>query len=193
MGTSLNQKLHDILDLEDYALRMGFYKTRLLLANDIVIDERVRMHCQINLCGNYRNNLMCPPFLPPLSEVRALINKYHFALLVQLNQSIPSKSDQHTRQIFTDTVLKLSELLIGLERKAFNSGFRLAMAFGAGECKLCATCVAHNGQNQCLKPGLSRPSMEGMGIDVLKTCRSTGLAMDFTEGELTVAGLLLID
>lgn len=193
MGTNLNQKLLHILGLEDYAQSIGFSQTRLFLANNIIIDERVRMHCQINLCGNYANNLMCPPFLPTLSEVRMLISKYTFALLVQLNHSIPSKSDPLTQQIYTDTVLKLADMLINLERKAFGSGFRLALALGAGECKLCPTCVAQDGHKQCFKPGLSRPSMEGMGIDVLKTCQSAGLAMDFVEGELTVAGLLLID
>ncbi len=193
MGSNLKQKLHDIMELEDHAQSIGFSKTRLLLASEIVVDERVRMHCQVNLCGNYRNNLMCPPFLPPVSEVRTLIDKYTFALLVQLHQPVPSKSDPLTQQIYTDTVLKLSDMLIKLERKAFTLGFRLVLAFGAGECKLCATCVARDGHNQCPKPGLSRPSMEGMGINVLKTCQSAGLPLDFIESELTVAGLLLID
>jgi predicted metal-binding protein len=35
--------------------------------------------------------------------------------------------------------------------------------------------------------------MEGMGINVLQTFQRAGLAMDFIEGELTIAGLLLID
>jgi predicted metal-binding protein len=151
------------------------------------------MHCQVNLCGNYRNNLMCPPFLPSLSENRLLINRYNFALLLQLHQSIPSKSKEETREIYINTVLKLNEMLIALERKAFVSGLRLALALGAGECKLCETCVVKDGKNQCRKPGSSRPSMEGMGIDVLQTCQAAGLAMDFKEGELTIAGLLLID
>lgn len=190
---NLNHKLHNILELDTYAKNMGFYQTCLVLAKDILLDERVRMHCQVNLCGNYRNNLMCPPFLPSLSENRALIDRYNFALLLQLHQSIPSKSREETREIYFNTVLQLNEKLITLERKAFVSGFPLALALGAGECKLCETCIVKDGINQCRKPGTSRPSMEGMGIDVLQTYQLAGLAMDFKEGELTIAGLLLID
>ncbi len=187
----LSNRLHKVLELETYAQSIAEVKTCLVLAKDIIIDERVRMQCQVNLCGNYRNNLMCPPFLPSLSENRSLISKYNFALLLQLHQTIPSK--EATQETFTKTALQLNEMLIGLERKAFILGFPLALALGAGECKLCENCVAKSGTTQCLKPGTSRPSMEGMGINVLQTYRRAGLAIDFIEGEITIAGLLLID
>jgi predicted metal-binding protein len=188
---NLSQKLHIILDLDTYAKNMGFYQTCLVLAKDIRIDERVRMQCQVNICGNYRKNLMCPPFLPSLAENRLLINRYNFALLLQLHQVIPTKEE--TRDYFSKTAILLNEMLINLERKAFASGFSLALALGAGECKLCEDCVVKDGEKQCRKPGSSRPSMEGMGIDVLQTCQSAGLAMYFKEGEITIAGMLLID
>lgn len=190
---NLRQKLYNILELETYAKNMGFDQTCLILAKDILIDERVRIHCQVNLCGNYRNNLMCPPFLPSIAENRALVDRYTFALLLQIHKLTPSDNKENTRETYIKTVLKINEMLISLERKAFVSEFPLALALGAGECKLCETCVIKDGKDQCRKPGASRPSMEGMGIDVLQTCRSAGLNMDFKEGELTIAGLLLID
>jgi Predicted metal-binding protein (DUF2284). len=60
---NLKQKLDNILKLNNYADKMGFSQTCLVLAPNIILDERVRIHCQINLCGNYGNNLMCPPYL----------------------------------------------------------------------------------------------------------------------------------
>jgi predicted metal-binding protein len=188
---NLIQKLQTIIELDTYSINMGFHQTCLILAQDICIDERVRMQCQINICGNYRNNLMCPPFLPSLAENRLLINRYNFALLLQLQQLIPTKEE--TRDYFSKTALQLNEMLVSLERKAFASGFPLALALGAGECKLCEDCVVIKGEKQCRKPGSSRPSMEGMGIDVLQTCQSAGLAMEFKEGEITIVGMLLID
>jgi len=189
----LKHKLHNILNLDTFAKKMGFDKTCLVLTQDILLDERVRMQCQVNLCGNYNNNLMCPPFLPSLSESRLLINRYNFALLLQLHQSIPSNAKEEMKEIYSITALHFNQMLISLERKAFDSGFRLALALGAGECKLCENCIIKEGANQCRKPGSSRPSLEGMGIDVLQTFRNAGLSLDFHEGELTVAGLLLID
>lgn len=190
---NLKETFHKILELEEYANKMGFSKTCLILAQNILIDERVRIHCQVNLCGNYKNNLMCPPYLPSLSENRLLLKSYNFALLLQLYQAVPSKSKEELREAYTTIALQFNQLLISLERKAFDSGFRLALALGAGECKLCENCIVKEGGNQCRKPGASRPSMEGMGIDVLETFQSAGLTMDFKEGELTIAGLLLID
>jgi predicted metal-binding protein len=190
---NLKQKLHNILKLDKYANKMGFDQTALVLAQNILIDERVRIHCQVNLCGNYNNNLMCPPFLPALAENRLLLKRYNFALLLQLHQSILSKTKEEMKETYSITALHFNQKLISLERKAFNSGFRLALALGAGECKLCENCIVKEGGSQCRKPGASRPSMEGMGIDVLQTFQAAGLAMDFKEGELTIAGLLLID
>lgn len=190
---NLKETFHKILELEEYANKMGFSNTCLILAQNILIDERVRIHCQVNLCGNYKNNLMCPPYLPSLSENRLLLKSYNFALLLQLYQAVPSKSKEELREAYTTIALQFNQLLISLERKAFDSGFRLALALGAGECKLCENCIVKEGGNQCRKPGASRPSMEGMGIDVLETFQSAGLTMDFKEGELTIAGLLLID
>lgn len=190
---NLKQKLHNILKLDNFADKMGFSHTCLVLAPNIILDERVRIHCQINLCGNYGNNLMCPPYLPSVSENRLLLQRYNFALLLQLHQSISPKTEAKKRETYFATALRFNQMLVDLERKAFASGFRLALALGAGECKLCENCVVQEGKKQCRRPGESRPSMEGMGIDVLQTFRNAGLPMDFLEGELTLAGLILID
>lgn len=190
---NLKEKLKNILKLDKYANHMGFSQTCLVLASNIILDERVRIHCQINLCGNYGNNLMCPPYLPSVSENRILLQKYNFALLLQLHQSLSSKTKEEMKDTYFSMALHFNQMLVALERKAFASGFRLALALGAGECKLCQNCVVKEGIKQCLRPGDSRPSMEGMGIDVLQTFRNAGLSLDFQQGELTLAGLLLID
>jgi predicted metal-binding protein len=189
----LRQELHTVLQIDTYAQGLGFDTTCPVLTRNILLDERVRMQCQINLCGNYNKNLMCPPFLPTLSATRQLIDSYTFALLLQLKRSLNQDEPEEMRLVFQTTALQLNQMLVDLERKAFASGFHLALALGAGECKLCQDCVIIDGENQCRQPGAPRPSMEGMGIDVIQTFHNAGLAMDFQAGELTVAGLLLID
>jgi len=189
----LRQELPKLLQLDTYAQDLGFDTTCPVLTRNILLDERVRMQCQINLCGNYNKNLMCPPFLPSLTATRQLIGSYTFALLLQLKRSLNQNEAEDMRSIFHTTALQLNQMLIELERKAFAYGFHLALALGAGECKLCPDCVIIEGENKCRKPGASRPSMEGMGIDVIQTFRNAGLSLDFQPGHLTVAGLLLID
>ncbi|MCX5780448.1 MAG: DUF2284 domain-containing protein [Firmicutes bacterium] len=189
----LRLELHKLMQLDTDAHDLGFDVTCPVLTRNILVDDRVRMHCQINLCGNYNKNLMCPPFLPTLAATRELIDSYSFALLLQLNRSLYLNEREETKAVFHTTALELNQKLIDLERKAFASGFHLALALGAGECKLCNECVVFAGENQCRKPGASRPSMEGMGIDVIQTFRRAGLSLDFKAGQLTVAGLLLVD
>lgn len=189
----LRQKIAGLLELDKCARETGFDVCHPILAREICLDDRVRMHCQLNLCGNYQNNLMCPPFLPPLAETRQLIGNFTFGLLLQLNRSLEDTGKEAMRILFDTTAVQLNHMIVDLERKAFAGGFRLAMALGAGECKLCDTCVINKANNKCIHPGAARPSMEGMGIDVLKTFNSAGLAMDFKADQLTVAGLLLVD
>lgn len=189
----LRQELSKLLQLDTCAQNLGFDTTCPILTRNIILDERVRMQCQINLCGNYNKNLMCPPFLPALSATRQLIGSYTFALLLQLKRHLSQDEHEEMRAVFHSTALKFNQMLVDLERKAFASGFHLALALGAGECKLCESCVINDGENQCRKPGAPRPSMEGMGIDVIHTFSNAGLPLDFQEGDLTVAGLLLID
>ena len=189
----LRQQLHSLLQIERQAQDLGFDTTCPILTRNILLDERVRMQCQVNLCGHYNRNLMCPPFLPSLSSTRALIGSYTFALLLQLQRSLYQNDQEEMRSVFHTMALQLNQMLVELERKAFAAGFHLALALGAGECKLCPECVISDGETLCRKPGASRPSMEGMGIDVIQTFRTAGLSMDFRPGHLTVAGLLLIN
>ena len=189
----LRRKMIKLTELETRALEMGFDLVQPILSRDIILDDRVRMHCQLNLCGNYGKNLMCPPFLPSLAEARRLIKSFTFAILLQLKDRVATDDKDALRTAFDATAVKLGRMAVALEREAFADGFRLAMALGAGECKLCPACSIQNGIQHCISPGAARPSMEGMGIDVIRTFQNAGLPMDFKTDQLTVAGLLLID
>ncbi len=189
---NLRTQMEKMLKLEEEAQKLDFKSTQLFLARDIVLDERVRLQCRINMCGNYNKNLMCPPHLPPVNEVRATIRQYTFALLVILQ--ISNILEKELRDQFHRQALLLSEKLISLEKQAFAFGFPLALGLSAGECKLCDTCIVLNQTGtDCRFPQSARPSMEGMGINVLATASKLGASLDFIPGELKMAGLLLIE
>jgi predicted metal-binding protein len=184
----LREALGRVLELEEAARAMGC-EARLLLARDVRVDERVRMQCRVNLCGHYARNLMCPPYVGGLEETRALLEKYTFALLLQMHrQEFP----QGVEAAFHALALALGDALVRLEKTAFALGFPMALGLGAGECKLCADCAAET-REDCRRPEAARPSMEAMGIHVLDTCARAGLSLEFVPGRLTVTGLLLID
>jgi predicted metal-binding protein len=189
----LIEKIGQIEQLEQAAQIMGFDVCCPVLVRDVHVDERVRMHCQLNLCTHYGQNLMCPPFLPSLEEIRLMLGNYTFGLLLQIKRILDSADKEHMRDVFNSAALELTRMIVSLERMAFGAGFNLAMALGAGECKICPRCVVQNGERCCAQPGAARPSMEGMGIDVIRTFANAGIPIEFRPDKVCVAGLLLID
>lgn len=185
----LKETFSHLIKLEEYVQGLGC-ETRLIMARDVLVDDRVRLKCRLNGCGHYNQNLMCPPYQPSLTEVRRLLGRYTFAMLLRLSRPAPADS---LAPVFYQLALQLNDIVVKSEREAFTAGFCYACGLGAGECKVCDKCVLGEGEERCRFPGQARPSMEALGIDVLKTCRLAGLSADFVPGQLTLVGLLLIN
>ena len=67
------------------------------------------------------------------------------------------------------------EIISGLEREAFLSGYYKAFGFSAGPCSLCDHCDVGK---TCCHTEQARPSMEACGIDVYKTARTAGYPIE---------------
>ncbi|OGP75120.1 MAG: hypothetical protein A2W09_05375 [Deltaproteobacteria bacterium RBG_16_50_11] len=175
--------------LQDEAIHLGATKVKVIPISSIVIDERVRLKCLVPLCDKYNQNLMCPPHLPAVNEFRKAAARYSRALFVQL---VFEKNGEVTKTETRQQGLRLHKIIHELERRAFSLGYPLAAGLIGGSCKLCKTCVG--APNPCRHPLMARPSMEGMGIDVIKTAKRIGLPFHFhSRNRLFWNGLLLID
>jgi predicted metal-binding protein len=171
------------------AIRLGATAAKLIPVRSVVIDERVRLKCLVPLCDKYNQNLMCPPNLPTVEEFRKAADRYSRALFVQL---VFEKNGKVTKAEARQQGLRLHKIIHALEGSAFSLGYPLAAGLIGGSCKLCKTCVA--APNACRHPLMARPSMEGMGIDVIKTAKKIGLPFRFhSRNYLFWNGLLLID
>jgi predicted metal-binding protein len=171
------------------AIRLGATAAKLIPVRSIVIDERVRLKCLVPLCDKYNQNLMCPPNLPTVEEFRKAVARYSRALFVQLAFE---KNGKVTKAEARQQGLRLHKIIHALEGGAFSLGYPLAAGLIGGSCKLCKTCVGAT--NACRHPLMARPSMEGMGIDVIKTAKNIGLPFRFhSRNHLFWNGLLLID
>lgn len=182
--------MEDLLkQLQNDAIQLGATAAKIIPISSVVIDERVRLKCLIPLCDKYNQNLMCPPNLPPVEEFRKSTKKYSKALFVQLSlEKKENVSEAEARR----QGLRLHRIIHELERKAFSSGFPLAAGLIGGSCKLCRKCVAV--PRPCRHPLIARPSMEGMGIDVIQTAKRIGLPFDFSsQHRLFWNGLVLIE
>jgi predicted metal-binding protein len=161
---------------------------------DIVVDERVRLKCQVPLCDSYYKNLMCPPYVPTVAEFREALNRYSRAILLQVSAELEKTCANAPSEDVFLPAKKLHELVHFGEKEAFTAGFRFAAGFIGGCCRLCDECVAVDGCKRCRFPFKARPSMEAMGIDVIATAEKAGLPVDSfpITNRVTWTGLILI-
>jgi predicted metal-binding protein len=144
--------------------------------SNIVVDERVRLKCQIPICDNYGKNLTCPPYVPSVAVFREALARYTDAILIQITTPLPeAMSSSPSAEIYAPAK-KLHELVNLAEKWAFEYHFYFATGLIGGCCRLCDECVAVNNGHICRHPFKARPSMEAMGIDVVETVIRSGLS-----------------
>ncbi len=174
--------------LLSFLKRKGASEVRAVPSGDIVVDERVRLKCQIPLCDSFGRNLMCPPFLPGIAQFREALARYETAILVQVRANLEdTKGDPYL------PARMLHQLINAGEKYAFESGSRFALGLIGGCCRLCESCVAADSGRACRHPFKARPSMEAMGIDVQATAEKAGLPFVFPVREYVIwTGLILL-
>lgn len=188
------------------AKRLGATDARAISTADIFVDERVRFKCMVPRCENYGSHLMCPPSLMSIDDFRRVLKSYTSAILVQLEADVDSSDKSKSRldaaaarklQVSTGAHAmekKLHSLITDLEALAFKGGFHFAAGLIGSECLLCDECVGQNSGEPCRYPFKARPSMQALGIDVIKTSKKAGLPVRFSsKARVRWTGLLLLD
>lgn len=198
----------DLRFLCQEARQLGASNAVAFEASDVVVDPRVVLKCQVPICHRYGNNLMCPPYVMAVSEFQEVLSKYTHAVLIQVEIALPEQLTQvidqeadlaslsknsHYRQSWSHVSREFCELIGKVEAAAFSLGYRLAAGLGA-PCLLCDECVTSQPGEPCRHPFQARPSMEAVGIDVLKTAERAGVASSMpVEDSVVVHGLILVD
>ena len=169
----------DLETLKQEALELGASMAKIIPAEWVEIDERVRLKCSVPLCPYYDNNLYCPPRGPSLDLMREAVRRYTWALLFALDVVPPEEFSDRSieRQAILKWGKKCLEITSGIETLAFGRGYYLAMGFGQASCLkiLCGQerCLVLGG-GKCPYPLQSRPSMESSGIDVFRLVTKVG-------------------
>jgi len=187
----LLEKMEKAKELLDFALNtQGLSRAKLIQVKDVVVDERVRFQCSYSGCREYGKRLMCPPNTPEVEDFKKILSRYFMALLIQFEGKI---TDRENWLPETDAAaLKLHEAVYKIEKKAFSLGFPFAAGLIGGPCKLCDKCEGLQ-TSTCIHREKARPSMEGLGIDVMATCKNAGYEMAFSLEKVVWTGLILLD
>ena len=208
-----------IKQLVAVAMDKGAYRAKSFSARLVAVDERVRMKCQIPLCPHYGQVLTCPPNVPSVDEFRKALEHYRTAVMVQTRCPLTMEMDEFDREETlrfleqgwkTDSAkggekseaknnldaiklaaIRLHKLVNDVEGAAMSMGYPYALGLIGGECMLCSTCAGPG--KACRRPYQARPSMEGVGIDVVKTSINAGLPFDIPpKTEIIWSGLVLV-
>jgi predicted metal-binding protein len=75
-------------DLERYrerALELGATHAKIVKTEDIPVDERVTLKCQIPRCFGYGVSAHCPPHTMKPAELQDLLKKYRWAVFFTMD------------------------------------------------------------------------------------------------------------
>jgi predicted metal-binding protein len=173
-------------DLERYrmlVLGLGASDATIIPADQVVVDERVRLKCVVPRCLRAGETPNCPPHAPELELVRRALSRFSWAVLFKCDVSLvdDSASGSGKGQGDKRRVLSFhrpsSDLVYELERQAYQDGYHLSMGFGGGSCKdyLCQGVICQFlDSGRCRFPHRARPAMEAMGIDVISLVNRVG-------------------
>jgi len=195
-------------DLERYkakAVELGASRATIVRVDEIPVDEKVVLKCQIPRCFGYGTSVHCPPHTLKPAELREILKGYQWAVLFTLD--VPPEvivRDRATIKEREAAYRKIFEIVGEIESMAFYDGHYLAFGFGAGSCRhtFCSqheTCQAMEGK-RCRISLRSRPSMEAVGIDVYKLAAATGwdiypIGSNAKPGQIhkgTLAGIVIV-
>ena len=131
----------------------------------IVVAQWVRMKCRYG-CPQYGRIASCPPNTPTVEECRRFFDDYRTAVVFHFQKTAP---DSDVRRAWS---AKTNIGLSTLERDVFLAGYHKAFVLFMDSCHICAECPPSRAD--CKEAKLSRPSPEGMAVDVYTTVRQLG-------------------
>jgi len=192
-------------ELIDIARRKGATAAKIISADRVVIDERVRLKCEVPRCSGYGHYLTCPPYAMSVEIFAKILSRYKWCLLVQVEAKDINSTDKsrgridpslrkNYRELHRPFRLKLLQIVEAVEAAAFKKGLYLAAGFVGGSCILCDRCVDDKCSQVCRHPFRARPAMEAVGINVIRTAKNAGLPIYLSSSQNVMwTGLILLD
>lgn len=191
-------------ELVQIALREGAKAAKVIPTQMVVVDERVRLKCEVPRCAKFNQYLTCPPYVMDVVTFSRTLTRYEWCLLIQVEAEATDSTDKCSGRIAGSVLkenlrrhypyqLKLLNIIEMVEAAAFKDGMRFAAGFTGGECILCERCVDNKMFDPCRHPFRARPAMEGVGIDVIETAKNAGLPIHLSSSENVLwTGLVLL-
>ncbi len=181
-------------DIERYRQKaieqLGLTDAKMIAADKVYVDPRVRIKCIIPKCPSYNVCAHCPPHSEGYETIKELVSAFKYALLMKLEVpgpgiTGPGMMETKGGKLVPSAVLrellksyrKVADSVTEIESDAFYDGHYLAVGFAGGACKTTycnfQDCSILEGE-ACRFPLIARPSMEGSSIDAFRTAAEAG-------------------
>jgi predicted metal-binding protein len=135
----------------------------------IIVSQWVRLKCEYG-CPSYGRVASCPPNTPTVQECRQFFEGYSAGLVFHVQKVAPESAERRTWSAKTNIALSK------IERDVFLAGYPKAFLLFMDSCEICEECVPV--RSACKEPEISRPSPEGMAVDVYGTVRQWGYPIE---------------
>jgi predicted metal-binding protein len=172
----MKSKLSNVLEtLKQRAVGLGASDAKIIPTAMISIEDEVLEMCKKPLCDGFGKSINCPPHTMKPWEFREVIKHYEYALIFKLD--IPQEVMLSEKQ--PEVFRKVYEIASKLEIQAFRVGLKQSLGFAAGSCRpvFCREhkmCQALKEKDGCRYPETARPSMEAVGMNVMKLVKNAG-------------------
>lgn len=184
----------DMQKYQQAAVEIGATDAKVISADQVLVDKRVRIKCMIPRCPECGSCANCPPYSLDADKIQELVSCFRCALLVKLNVE-PSLmvgkglgiTDEGGKMVASKTLKKLlkeyrklNEIVTNIESMAFYDGHHLAVSFSAGDCNsvYCNFQPCNVLKNlPCRFPLLARPSMESSSMNAYLMAAEAGWDM----------------
>lgn len=177
-----------IAELESLSEKLGLKEFIEFDPSVLIPEERIRVYCYQNLCGNYGKHYMCPPFIGTVEEIKSKLSNYNKAILVRYSEKVNANEDMRkVKRSKIDFHKKILELENFLSQKGIES-----WSLVGGSCSFCIECKAITNR-PCKHPHKARPSLESLGIDVQKLLDDFGIDNKFFSDKIVWTGCILIN
>ena len=174
-------------DLIALAKSIGFTNAEWVDASQIVCDRRFREQCAANACGVYGKCWMCPPDIGDIDELISQVKSYKRGLLYQSIFTLEDSFDFEGMQEGGREQSRRSRLLDDALR---SEGYEGYLHLSKGGCGVCSPCAKVKGE-PCRFPDRALSSLEGYGINVSSTVKSTSMKYINGVNTVTYFGIVL--
>ena len=166
-------------EIMEFAKEEGASGTADIELAQIVFDETLRKSCEMNSCGNFKRNWMCPPYCGEISECIAKAKQYERGVVLQY---IGELEDSYDFEGMMNAAEAFQKMFIKTVRYVRTLGWDI-YPLGAGGCRNCERCAVIDGA-PCRHPEEAFPSLESHGIFVSELAQKSG--MNYINGQNTV-------